>query len=99
MVPDLAWTHEEPLHDAEPVRGLVSFFTERADVVLDGVALPLPITPWSDTRMRDGLAVCFPATQTPSLACMPRSALQTCVLPPPAGRPDMPMRPAASPAE
>lgn len=30
LVLDLAWTYEEPLHDAEPVRGLVSLFTERA---------------------------------------------------------------------
>ena len=49
-LPDLAWTYEEPLHDALPVRGLIAFFTERTgvDLVLDGVEVPRPVTPWSD---------------------------------------------------
>lgn len=44
---DLAWTYERPLHDASDVRGLVAFFNERLDVVLDGVRLDRPVTPWS----------------------------------------------------
>lgn len=47
VVPNIAWTYEDPLHDAAPVRGLVSFFTERLDLELDGVALERPFTPWS----------------------------------------------------
>jgi len=47
LVPDLLWTYPEPLVDAAPVRGLVSFFDERLDVVLDGVRLERPNTPWS----------------------------------------------------
>lgn len=44
---DIAWTYEDPLHDATQVRGLVAFFDERIDVSLDGVRLERPITPWS----------------------------------------------------
>jgi uncharacterized protein (DUF427 family) len=32
----LAWTYEQPLHDAAPLAGLVAFFDERVDVILDG---------------------------------------------------------------
>ena len=46
-VPDLAWTYEQPLHEASGVRGLVAFFDERVDVVLDGGKLTRPVTPWS----------------------------------------------------
>jgi uncharacterized protein (DUF427 family) len=44
---DLAWTYQNPLHDAAQVRGLVAFFDERIDVVLDGKRLERPLTPWS----------------------------------------------------
>jgi uncharacterized protein (DUF427 family) len=46
-LPQAAWTYREPLHDAEPVRDLVAFFTERVDLVVDGVEVPRPVTPWS----------------------------------------------------
>jgi len=44
---DIAWTYEEPLHDALTVAGLVAFFTERLDLVLDGTPIDRPVTPWS----------------------------------------------------
>ena len=46
-LPDIAWSYPHPLHDAEPVRDLVAFFTERLDLVLDGEPVPRPRTPWS----------------------------------------------------
>jgi len=46
ILPDLAWTYEQPLHDAVPVQGLVAFFTECLDLAIDGVAVPRPRTPW-----------------------------------------------------
>lgn len=46
-VPDLAWTYPDPQREASEVRGLVSFFDERVDVVLDGTRLERPMTPWS----------------------------------------------------
>jgi uncharacterized protein (DUF427 family) len=47
VFPDIAWTYENPLHDAMRVRGLIAFFGERIDVVLDGNRLERPVTPWS----------------------------------------------------
>jgi uncharacterized protein (DUF427 family) len=44
---DLAWTYEQPLRSAADVVGLVAFFNERVDVILDGEALPRALTPWS----------------------------------------------------
>ena len=46
-VPDLAWTYQEPRHDAEPVRELVAFFDEKIDVIVDDKPQPRPVTPWS----------------------------------------------------
>ena len=46
-VPDLAWTYQEPRHDAEPGRELVAFFDEKIDVIVDGKPQPRPVTPWS----------------------------------------------------
>ena len=47
LAPDLAWTYQQPLHDAEQVRGLIAFFNERLDVIVDGERPERPITPWS----------------------------------------------------
>ena len=47
VVPDLGWTYQQPLHDATQVRGLIAFFNERLDVIVDGERLEQPITPWS----------------------------------------------------
>jgi uncharacterized protein (DUF427 family) len=47
VVPDIAWTYQQPLHDAAQVRGLVAFFNERLDVIVDGEPSERPITPWS----------------------------------------------------
>ncbi len=47
VVPDLAWSYEDPLPDAEQVRGLVSFYQERLDVTVDGERLERPVSPWS----------------------------------------------------
>jgi uncharacterized protein (DUF427 family) len=47
LVPDIAWTYRQPLHDAQPVQDMISFFTERVDLVVDGTPVPRPQTPWS----------------------------------------------------
>jgi uncharacterized protein (DUF427 family) len=47
-VPDLAWSYEQPLPEAARVAGLVCFFDEHLDVVLDGVPRERPQTPWSE---------------------------------------------------
>jgi uncharacterized protein (DUF427 family) len=46
-VPDVAWTYPHPLHEAAAVRGLVCFFDEHVDVVVDGARQQRPMTPWS----------------------------------------------------
>jgi uncharacterized protein (DUF427 family) len=47
-VPDLAWTYQDPRHDAIGVRDLVAFFDEKIDVIVDGKPQPRPVTPWAD---------------------------------------------------
>jgi uncharacterized protein (DUF427 family) len=47
LIPDIAWTYEDPRHEAAQVRDLVAFFDERIDVILDGERRPRPVTPWS----------------------------------------------------
>jgi uncharacterized protein (DUF427 family) len=39
---DLAWYYPDPRHDAEPVRDLVCFWSERTDLELDGRDVPRP---------------------------------------------------------
>jgi uncharacterized protein (DUF427 family) len=47
VLPNMAWSYEEPLDDAIPVRGLVSFYQERLDLWLDGEKVERVRTPWS----------------------------------------------------
>lgn len=49
--PDLAWSYEDPLQDATPVTGLVAFYDERVDVVLDGERRVRPRTAVSKAIM------------------------------------------------
>ena len=44
---DIAWSYEDPLDDATPVAGLVSFYQERLDVFVDGAPVERVRTPWS----------------------------------------------------
>ena len=44
---DLAWTYREPLREATEVTNRIAFFNELVDLVVDGIALPRPVTPWS----------------------------------------------------
>lgn len=47
-VRDICWSMAEPLSDGVDVRGMIAFFNEKVDIVLDGVPQPRPVTPWSD---------------------------------------------------
>jgi uncharacterized protein (DUF427 family) len=44
---DVAWSYEDPLPDAHQITGLVAFYQERTDVILDGQRQPRPRTQWS----------------------------------------------------
>ena len=41
---DLAWRYDHPTREAAPIAGLIAFFDELVDVVVDGVARPRPRT-------------------------------------------------------
>lgn len=44
---DVAWTYPSPILECPRIAGLVSFFDERVDLVIDGVRQERPHTPWS----------------------------------------------------
>jgi uncharacterized protein (DUF427 family) len=44
---DLVWSYEDPLREAAEITGLVAFFNEKADIVVDGKRSERPRTPWS----------------------------------------------------
>jgi uncharacterized protein (DUF427 family) len=44
---DIAWSYPTPLPESERVAGLVSFFNERVDLIVDGEHLRRPHTPFS----------------------------------------------------
>jgi uncharacterized protein (DUF427 family) len=46
-IADLAWSYEAPLRAAADITGLLAFFNERVDLILDGERLQRPVTPWS----------------------------------------------------
>jgi uncharacterized protein (DUF427 family) len=48
--PDIVWTYDDPQHEAAPVRGLLSFYAEHTDYVIDGERIPRPVTEWSRSR-------------------------------------------------
>jgi uncharacterized protein (DUF427 family) len=50
VLPDMAWSYEQPLEDAAGVTGLVSFYQERLDLWLDGERVARERTPWSAPR-------------------------------------------------
>jgi len=47
VYPDLAWTYHYPLPAVAPIAGLVAFYNEKLDIVVDGTALPRPRTHFS----------------------------------------------------
>lgn len=44
---DLAWSYETPIEGVERLAGLVCFYAEHTDHILDGVAQEHPESPWS----------------------------------------------------
>ena len=45
---DVAWSYPEPIPECPRIAGLVCFFNERVDLVVDGERQDRPVTPWSD---------------------------------------------------
>ncbi len=44
---DWAWSYPSPFRESAAIAGLVAFFDERVDLVVDGVDQPRPVTPFS----------------------------------------------------
>jgi uncharacterized protein (DUF427 family) len=44
---NLVWSYESPIPDAEGITGLMCFFNERVDVIVEGERQPRPETPYS----------------------------------------------------
>ncbi|MGX7679364.1 DUF427 domain-containing protein [Jatrophihabitans sp. DSM 45814] len=44
---DLAWCYDFPTRQLLPIAGLIAFYNEKVDILLDGVALERPVTPFS----------------------------------------------------
>ncbi|MDV7356243.1 DUF427 domain-containing protein [Rhodococcus oxybenzonivorans] len=44
---DIAWSYEHPPLELAQIAGMVCFYQERVDVVLDGKSQIRPVTPWS----------------------------------------------------
>ena len=47
---NIAWTYRDPLHEAAQVKDLICFYSERTDLVVDGVEMPRPNTLWSPPK-------------------------------------------------
>jgi len=45
--PDLVWIYRTPLPESQKIAGLACFYNERVDLVVDGVAVERPRTPFS----------------------------------------------------
>jgi uncharacterized protein (DUF427 family) len=58
LVPDVLWSYPQPVPEQPAVRDLACFFTERVDLLLDGVPQPRTVSPWSDgtAEVIDGAA-------------------------------------------
>ena len=44
---DVAWSYESPSAEVGKIAGMIAFFNERVDLVIDGQLQPRPVTPWS----------------------------------------------------
>ncbi len=48
VFPDIVWSYPEPIPECAKIKGLLAFFNEHVDAILvDGVEVPRPVTPWS----------------------------------------------------
>ena len=47
VVPDVAWTYDDPLPEVAAVRDRICFYNERVDLDVDGLRVERPSTPWS----------------------------------------------------
>jgi uncharacterized protein (DUF427 family) len=44
---DLAWTYDFPTRQLQPIAGLIAFYNEKLDIIVDGTAQERPVTHFS----------------------------------------------------
>jgi uncharacterized protein (DUF427 family) len=44
MYPDLAWAYDFPTRELQPIAGMIAFYNEKVDIILDGQPLERPQT-------------------------------------------------------
>lgn len=44
---NLVWTYPDPIPECPKIEGLLSFYNEKVDLIVDGERLPRPESPWS----------------------------------------------------
>jgi uncharacterized protein (DUF427 family) len=44
---DIVWSYPDPIPECPGVRGLLCFFNEKVDLIIDGEPQPRPLSPWS----------------------------------------------------
>lgn len=48
VFPDIVWSYPEPIPECPKIKGYLCFFNEQVDAILvDGIEMPRPLTPWS----------------------------------------------------
>ena len=48
VFPDIVWSYPDPIPECPKIKGHLCFFNEHVDdILLDGAAVPRPLTPWS----------------------------------------------------
>lgn len=47
LATDIAWYYPSPIPEIPKIEGLVCFYNEKVDIVVDGVAQGRPVSPWS----------------------------------------------------
>ena len=47
VYPDIVWSYPDPIPECPKVRGLLCFFNEKVDLLIDGALQKRPQTPWS----------------------------------------------------
>jgi uncharacterized protein (DUF427 family) len=45
--PDVAWSYPDPIPETPKIRDLVSFYNEKVDLVIDGVPVERPDSPFA----------------------------------------------------
>jgi uncharacterized protein (DUF427 family) len=44
---DIVWSYPDPIEECPKIKGLLCFFNEKVDIVVDGELQERPITKWS----------------------------------------------------